>query len=356
MANFKYIDKKVILDLLEEYGISDEDIEEIYGEDNFIDYTKKLCDLYLKLLNENTNNSLNMAYSLGGIITFNLRKFVVKKDIIMLIGGTDANNENLRTTEIPLTELLNTPTNFSISDKALLLNSSLEKYENLNKYVNSQRATVWKKILNASQLTGKGDFITHNKPNGDYLLKTRDGEDRPLYQRVNIDRNVYYGYAGTNIYSYYLVDNKERPYTYFNRGWLFEHFMNKWMNSTSDEKREIIQEVDGEHPVSVAIEKPDNIKGYKGGDFRYKRKDYQAKYGNTQIITIKSIESVMKEIKKLLDDYKSEKRGAKRRFSEGLVKLFTHEDNLNLDQINKSYEEVVEKMTNSLMRRTKGKT
>ena len=50
---------------------------------SFVNYTKKLCNLYLKLLEEGTDGSLKMAYSLGGIIIFNLRIQFIKTTNIL---------------------------------------------------------------------------------------------------------------------------------------------------------------------------------------------------------------------------------------------------------------------------------
>ncbi len=347
MADFKYIDKNTIIELLQQYGINDIDIDAIYSDtsSNFVDYTKKLCKLYLKYLEEGSDNSLKMAYSLGGIIIFNLRKFVVKKDIIMLIGGTDAENNNLKVSKIPLTKLLNDPTNFKINDSSLSLHSFIEKYNNLNQNINRQQSAVWKKILDASELSGKGDFLTKKETN--FSIKTKDGGERKLYQRLKKDTNVYYGYAGKNIYSYYDVGNW---YQYFNRGWLFEHFMSKWAKATNIMREDMITESKGDHPVAIAIDKTDNIPGYKGGDFQVRGRDYQAKYGNQQIITKISIQEVMSNIIKLLDQYEINKKGAKKRISEELVHLFTDEGNIE-EQVNKSYDEKVNQLVNSLVRR-----
>ena len=351
-AKYQYVDKEVVLELLKNYGISDEDVQYIYEDtsSSFIEYTKKLCNLYLKYLNEGTDSALDTAYSLGGIIIFNLRKFILKKDITLLMGGTDAMNNNLKISEIPLTELLNNPSTFKISQEALNLNNAIESYSNLIKQVDRQQSAVWKKILDASQLTGEGDFDA-TKPVGKISL--RDGGTRDLYRRLRKDTNVYYGYASKNIYSYYKLNN-EQWYQFFNRGWLFEHFMNKWMNATSVMREDMIKESCKQHPVAIAMDNTDNIPGYKGGDFRYGKTDYQAKYGNTQIITIKSIEKVMKEIINLLNQYELEKRQTKRNLSEGLVKLFTDKNNIDimLDQVNESYDEKLEEAYKDFVKTT----
>ena len=82
--------------------------------------------------------------------------------------------------------------------------------------------------------------------------------------------------------------------------------------------------------------------------------NYQAKYGNTQIITIKSIEKVMKEIINLLNQYELEKRQTKRNLSEGLVKLFTDKNNIDimLDQVNESYDEKLEEAYKDFVKTT----
>ncbi len=350
MADFNYVDKKVIRELLQQYGIDDADIEEIYLQTSFVNYTKKLCNLYLKLLEEGTDSSLKMAYSLGGIIIFNLRKFVVKKDITMLMGGTDAENNNLKVSRIPLTSLLNDPSTFKITNDSLSLHSAIEKYDNLRQNVNRQQSAVWKKILDASQLSGHADFSVKEGP--DATIKLKDNTEAPLYKRLKKDTNVYYRYAGKNIYSYYDTGGW---YQFFNNGWLFEHFMSKWSHATSTMREDIISESNGDHPVAIAIDKTDNIPGYKGGDFQIRGRDYQAKYGNQQIITKIGINKVMKNIIKALDEYELEKKDAKRVLSKELVTLFTDKENMglegNLEQINEAYDKKAQQLINSLVRR-----
>lgn len=296
------INRKNIINILSSYGIEiNKEIEEIYPElsKNFFEETKNLCNLYLKLLNENSN----AAYALGGNIIFNLRKIVTKKDIIMYIGGTDINNDNLKISQINLTNLLNDPENFNISNKALELKAKIESYNNLQKKATRDQSTVQKKLLDASQLTGHGDFNA-KKPDG--MVPTRDGGTREIYQRLKIDKNVYYGYAGNNILSYYLINEGNQQF--FNKGQLFEHFTKKQFRLNREERQlQAINIYNTEEPLKNIIEKMDSIPGQKGGDIQQNNKEYQVKYGNQQIITKTSINKVMQEIIKILDELKNKK-------------------------------------------------
>ena len=125
------LDRKVIMNVLTTYGVNtvEEEIKQLYPENSetFLEDTKNLCNLYLKLLEINSD----AAYALGTNVIFNLRKSIMKKDIIMYIGATDDNNDNLKISEINLSELINNPEKFHITDKAFELQSYVENYNNL---------------------------------------------------------------------------------------------------------------------------------------------------------------------------------------------------------------------------------
>lgn len=353
MASYQYIEKETVNDILKSYNFTDEDVEEIYQDTNssFVQYTTKMCNLYLKYLDIGTDSADKAAYSLGAVIIFNLRKFVTKKDIIMYIGGTDAENNNLKVLEKPITEFINDPSTFKITNSALELYSAIEKYENLNKTINQRQSAVWKKILDASQAKGSGDFITHNGADATIPLAKKDryGKDyRNLYQRIIIDTDVYYGFNGKNLYSYYKMEDY---FQFFNRGWLFEHFTNKWMHASAEGKAMIVDQVNSEHPLAGIVGKTDNVPGYQGGDVQYRGRDYQMKYGNQQIITKTSIKKCMNIIIKSLNEFENNKKRAKTILSRNLVELFTKEGNVNLTKVNDTYDKVVDKMVNSLVRR-----
>lgn len=352
MAEYNFIDKKLIEDLLKRYGVSDEDVEQIYSDTSstFIQHLKQLCQLYLKYLKLEDENSQKMAYALGANIIFNLRKFVAKKDIILQIGGTDSKGNNLRTMEKPITDVLKNVSNYNINNGELALSAIIEKYENLNKKINKQQSAVWKKILDASELSGgyKEEFdASKNLPSGQGAVNSRNSEHQ-TYQRHKIDTYIYYTYTNKTINQYYKID-KNHDYTFFNTGWLFQWFMQKWNNATLDEKELMINEKD--HPLRFIIDKVDNVPGYKGGDYAVGKREFQAKYGNSRLITIKSIEKVMGSIIAFLDEYDKNKKGAKTKLAQELVELFHEKGDIVIDQVNNTYTKEAKTLINSLSKR-----
>lgn len=125
------LDRNVIMNILTSYGVdvAKEEIKQFYPEmsETFLEDTKNLCNLYLKLLKTNSD----AAYALGTNIIFNLRKIIMKKDIIIYIGATNNNNNNLKISEINLSDLINNPEKFRITDSAFELQSQIENYNNL---------------------------------------------------------------------------------------------------------------------------------------------------------------------------------------------------------------------------------
>ena len=354
MADIRYIEKETIIELLKKYAITEQDIEEIYSDTptSLVQYTKKLCNLYLKYLNLGTDNSLKASAALGAEIIFNLRKFIVRKDITLLIGGMDAEGKKLQTIQIPLTDMLKNPNNFSIDNEGLKLSAAIESYNNLIQNVNRQQSAVWKKLLDASELTGSGDFSTDQV---DGYVEDSKGKLHRAYRRLNVDRDVYYAYAGDKeekISKYYKMSGKNN-FQFFNNGWLFEHFMTKWKNADTKLRETYIADSDGKHPLSKIIDKTDSVPGHKGGDFRWRGRDYQAKYGNAQIITINSIKEIMGKIIKFLHEYDE----GKRRAYHELVETFTSSKNMDLEgttqQVNDAYDKITKKMVKSLIQREK---
>ena len=347
-----FISKEIIADMLKNDVITQDEVNMLYKEDlSVIQQIKILSKKYLDCLQSNNEASEKEAYMLGANIIFNLRKLTVGKDITMLLGATAPDNTRLRTKEIPLTDLLNDVNNYKITKNALELHSAIEKWENMASNRQAQRNAVWKKILDSSQLSGQRnkDFTTKQ---ADGFVPRRGDKPREVYRRMNPDTFVYYGYAGDkkegNIYSYYKPDGSSY-FQFFNRGWLFEHFQNKWRNADRLEKDKIIAISNTDHPVQIAIDKTDSIEGVKGGDFRAGNKDYQAKFGNQQIITLKSIQETMNSIIKIINEYDATIRKGKKEITRNLVKLFTDSRNLdiegaNIKEINKKYEEIVDNL------------
>ena len=386
------ISKQRIIQILENLNINPnfkKTIGNMINEDvGLIDHLINMCEVFDEIFKHGHRRGAQAsaknkaAYSLGAQIVFNLRKLVTQHDIMMYIGcmykDKDGEKHLAISKDQSLTGLLSQDKNFYISKYALELEYHLEHFnagENGERKADNKMDKVWKRILATEELNPgrKRDFGSNKKTNQKYTNSS--GKKIWLYKRYTIDEFVYYSYSteedlikrgtskvgdsenlkGNRIYKYYRQD---KDFIFFNNGWLWEHFLSKWLNSTEEEQEYVEKNIYnentllGKHPVGYAIEGIDNTPGIKGGDVQVRVNendwiDYQMKYGNQQIITKKSIRETMAAIKNILMIYKNEQSKSEEKaldqLSEGFVTLFT-EDNNMIRFVEDNIEKTKEKM------------
>lgn len=242
----------------------------------------------------------------GTKFLFNLRTMLLNEEISFKVGAID-DDMKLKEKVYSQQELLNTNSNYlisSISQQAILLQASLEKAKNLDEISNQTVIDTWRKIL---ELSENPDFdYEASKSQVAYAnWLTNSNKQRQIFPQRKQDYNVYIGFAGPRgkekqIYYYNLNDK----YQYYNRGWLYEWFVDKMDNSGF--LQQLASEVaDGSFKSLVG--KTDNVRGLRGGDVVKEEngilKQYQIKYGNRQIITFTSIKRTVNNIQESIKKY-----------------------------------------------------
>ena len=338
--NFEFISMETFKSIVGR-SVNKEDLANIYSSQiSFADSLLQMCNVYEKMMLNKNDNVKRNAYRLGANIIFNLRKFLLEEDIILSIGATTVENEELKIYEGNITDILKDKSKYSVGlgEKGGL--SVLNKLQNLQlKEDNNeaQRNAIWKRILDAKSLTGPyKDFeAIESNSIGEHMMSKGESFIKLYKRNLRLpDSNVLYGYRNKEILTYYQADSIR----FLNEGYMFEHFMRKWELADDEQRKYIEMRSLGDHPVSIAADKWDTIAGYKGGDYRdLAGRQMQAKYNKQEFIKTTTITNVMQEIKQLLETRKNDYLN----LGNDLVRLFTDEKNMDfrgsLDKINNAY-------------------
>ena len=164
-----------------------------------------------------------------------------------------------------------------VSNHAVGLTYSLEQHliqhaskERMKKSVMAQ----WETIKRLADTDGIWDGSADVKIKG-----------HQAYKKNGADANIFATFAGDNsvLSTYY---NLNGSYRFYNQGWLWEWFLDKYYNSDSFEIKGSLQ------PLFEGT-KTDNIRGTRQGDLRIKGQWVQAKNKNESIITVNSILEIL---------------------------------------------------------------
>ena len=325
--------------------------------EDLIKITENLYNLITSVMQENSLKNQRITYSysyktirkntfkqitlIGALLVFRVRQFLLQESIIFSLGATDDKGQlfERQITQDELFEKIGEQRlklRSSLSSHAIMLSKSLERYNSEN-FRQVGELNLWPSVL---KLAFGGP---REKDNGN------DIEGRPkFYQKDNADKNVYVRYSEgkRQILQYYYDRNK---LTYFNRGWLYEWYMEYLSGDPRNES--ILAQSIRSNSLAPLFEghSIDSVEGYKGGDYiSATGQQMQAKYFNQQIITFTSIITVLKEMQNIFTIWKNGYNIEKA--SESFAKLFT-DDATVIERLNTTYSDIINQQLLNLLQK-----
>ena len=317
--------------------------------------TENLYNLITSVMKENTQKNSRITYSysyktirkntfkqitlIGALLVFRVRQFLLQESIVFSLGATDDHGQlfERQITQDELFERIGEQRlklRSSLSSNAIMLSKSLERYNSEN-FRQVGELNLWPSIL---KLAFGGP---REKDNGN------DIEGRPTYyQKDNADINVYvrYSQGKRQILQYYYDRNK---LTYFNRGWLYEWYMEYLAGNPMNES--ILAQSIRSNSLAPLFEgrSIDSVEGYKGGDYiSATGQQMQAKYFNQQMITFTSIVTVLKEMQNIFQQWKSGYNIEQA--AQSFTSLFT-DDATVIERLNTTYSDIINQQLLSLL-------
>lgn len=294
--------------------------------------------------NKIRKNTFKQIMMVSGMFVFKLRKFLLQETIMFSLGATDEFG-TLYERQISQDELFQKiqgsnrmAMRSSLSSHALMLSRSLEtlKEQTMSNFTEVGTLNLWPRIL---QLAFLGPRI---KDNGDDEIANSDPD---YYQKDSMDRNVYVRYSQgkkQTLLHYYGKEQKQ----FFNKGWLYEWYM-EYISQSIEHEKELQQSLQkGSLAPLFEGKSMESIEGYRGGDYATAQgQQIQAKYQNQQIITFTSIFTVINDIESILSKWQS---ADIQTLSQEFVNLFTSDDS-SLNKLNKDYNQIIETQLFSLL-------
>lgn len=289
-------------------------IEEVSKNKNYTYYRYN----YKKL----RKNNFQQVMSIGALLVYKIREFLLDEQIYFSLGATDENGK-LFEKQISQEELFNQKNIISSLDRhAVLFRDNLEHIE--SQEVGS--LNQWPEILQLA-FNGYGEGARVIEKNND-----------KYYGKSEADTDVYIRWTGgkKRIRNYYY----SKELKYFNRGWLYEWYM-EYINSSNQAEEKLQNSlINGSLSPLFYGKKMDAIPGTKGGDYEDKihNKQVQAKYGNKKIISYYSILQNIKKIFNILVVLKASYNieSAAEKFSQ----LFTHDPSVP-NRLNETYSNII---------------
>ena len=289
-------------------------------------------------------NNFKQIIMVGGMVVFKMRQFLLQESIVFSLGATDEQG-TLYQRQLTQDELFQQIGNSSrmamrssLSSHALMLSRSLETFNAATESNFSQVGSLnlWPKILKLAfdgpALKNQGDDETDSRPE--------------YYQKDSLDKNVYIRYAeGKRQLRLHYYGKKEKQF--FNKGWLYEWYM-EYISQSEEHERMLLQSIQKGSLYPLFENKGmESIEGYRGGDYATAQgQQIQAKYQNQQIITFTSILSVIQQIKIMLELWTGQQDVSA--LSQAFVNLFTSDD-ASLNKLNKDYNNIVEQQLLKLL-------
>ena len=296
---------------------------------------------------EMRKNTFKQVMMVGGMVIFKLRQFLLQESIIFSLGATDEYG-SLYERQITQDELFQKIGNgqrmamrSSLSSHALMLSRSLETFNQntASNFTQVGQLNLWPKILKLAfegpAIKGQGNDETDSRPS--------------YYQKDSLDKNVYIRYSeGKRQLRLHYYGKKEKQF--FNRGWLYEWYMEYIAQSPEHEQMLLNSLQKGSLAPLFYGKSMESIEGYRGGDYSTAQgQQVQAKYQNQQIITFTSILTVIQQIKSALALWMGNQDT--NALSQEFVNLFTSND-ASLNKLNKDYNTIIENQLLSLLRFT----
>ena len=360
MAEFQIITKADIEGLGLSKSVQDVVLEGVNIENMSIldleQIVNNLVTLLEKVMKQNqTNKAGKIGYSysfaemrkatfrqvtmIGALLVFKIRQFLLQESITFSLGATD-DKGTLFERQITQDELFERnggkrqKLRSSLSSHAILLSRSLERF-NSEDFQEVGSLNLWPTIV---QLAFEGPAT---KGSGDDM-ESSDGTD--FYQKDSADKEVYIRYTEgkKQTRQHYYGKNEMK---YFNRGWLYEWYM-EYISADPDNEKKLQQSL-SKSSLRPIMKGMDATPGYKGGDYVARGQQMQAKYNNQQMITYVSIITVLSEIKKILREW--HKHGNIETLSQDFISLFT-DDSTAIERLNTTYSEIVNKQLLSLIK------
>lgn len=260
----------------------------------------------------------------GAMLIFKLRQFLLNEEIVFSLGATNEHKQ-LFERQVHQDELFNTPKAIrgSLSQQAVVLNGMLEHF-NTEFFTQVGEAEIWPQI----EELAFGRYTKDDK---------KEVNEVDYYQKSNRDQNVYVRFRGKSKSPYYYY-NKNNYMQFYNRGWLYEWYMEFLQDENNIKTLKQHLQKGSFEPI---IKKMDAVPGYKGGDYKSSSGiQMQAKMQNKQIISFVSINKVLNEIKTSLGLLLSSQNNMDEAAAK-FINLFT-EDSNSINSLNTSLRKTVQ--------------
>lgn len=218
----------------------------------------------------------------GAQLIFLIRHRLMDEPIDYYFTGDNAN------ALIPEHEVLQELT--MVSKDAVGLTYALEKKlieAQKKRQMDSSALKQWQRI---QQLSETSKIWDHS---ADWFMNKRHA----MYQKNNIDQNVYAMWSGGESRTITTYYNYEGDMILFNQGWLWEWFLDKYYNNDNFEIKNSLK------PLFEGNTRMDNIRATKQGDLKINGRWVQAKNRNEQIIAVNAILEIIYNLTAVLKLY-----------------------------------------------------
>ena len=306
----------------------------------------KMYDLYIiksqSIIQKQNNSTTNFEQFITSatFILYEIRSSLLNEEIQFVIGTTSPNATRITAAIYDQREVLK---NLKVDLKTMEVSVT-----------NTISASAKQGFLNdASILTQWGQIIEWAKvPNWKQAQKLgKIIENRDSYQKEENDINILFNYSGGKRHQ--LNTYYQDKHHFFNRGWLFEWYLEYVDKILAIPDATINDEKFWPAPTSLSKmmwgHKMDRIKGYKGGDIVIQNQAYQAKMKNHRIIRVGDLYKAIKKLNNILTKYLSGELNQQATAQE-LAYLFTEYDAQSnvVEVVNKDFNDILNTVLNNL--------
>lgn len=284
-------------------------------------------------------NTFKQFILLGGLLVFRIRQFLLQETIYYSLGATDEKGQ-LFQRKMSQDELWsqviknNSALRGSLSQKAIMLSKSLEKFNN-NNFESVGNLNLWPQILNLAF-------------GGPAIKEVHDPENGKFYQKDSNDLNVYVRYSeGRKKAKRNYYYKKNNQYLFYNQGWLYEWYLT-YINESENHELMLLQSIQ-KNSIAPIIYGMDKVAGITAGDFMdIQGHQVQAKFHNQKIISFTNIMdvlySIQKELKQLIKNPNEISQ-----VSERFVNIFI-DDSKAISHLNSNYTDIINNQLLSILK------
>ena len=351
MAEFNFISKEELKEIFGEMDLYEEVNEKIYPS---LEKIKNYCNQFIQSYNKyltktgltsqgiNKTEVISNLLSQGTFILYEIRGALIGEDIQFIIGNTSPKGTKITANIYDQREVLS-HLHFDLKNMEILVNNELKNAQ-INTFLDQSILNQWGKVIQWATV-----------PNWKEAKKLENEvKTNERYKKVTNDENIIFYYTGGKRHQLNTYYGEREQY--FNRGWLFEWFLqytDSLLNQLNNSSISIEDNRFWPAPTSlskmIGENRMDRTKGYKGGDVRIQNQAYQAKMGNHRIIRVGDLYNAIIKLRDILSQYIKGDLN-KNTTAEELTYLFTEYDKQTgiVETINKDYKEIMDNVLENL--------